>query len=156
MCSFLKLCYILKMKKRIEKDLVVDFDPPTKKGLSFVELKKLMVFWQKKLYMADWKFDLKIVDFKKDNGYRQSGHFFANSKKKIATILMTWDPWRGDEEYTLVHEMIHVLLYDFDKFSENKIKMLSKNNTKIIDIHIEKLEEVVHHLTRAILGRSDR
>jgi len=144
------------MKKRIEKDLVVDFGPPIKKGLSFIELKKMLRFWQKKLNMADWKLDLKIVDFKKDNGYRQSGHFIAIPKKKIATILMTWNPWRGDEEYTLVHEMIHVLVYDFDRFNENKIKTLSKNNTKMIDTYIEKLEEAIHHLTRAILGRSDR
>jgi len=39
----------------------------------------------------------------------------------IQGILMTWSPWRGDEEYTLLHEIIHVLLYDFDKFNENKI-----------------------------------
>lgn len=144
------------MKERIEKDLIVDFNPPTKKGLSFVELKKMLGFWQKKLDMDNWKFKLMIVDFQKDNGYRQSGHFIANVKKKTATILMTWNPWRRDEEYTLVHEMIHVLVYDFDKFSENKIKTLSKNNTKIIDSYFEKLEETVHHLTRAILGRSDR
>jgi hypothetical protein len=144
------------VKERIEKDLIVDFNPPTKKGLSFVELKKMLGFWQKKLDMDNWKFKLMIVDFQKDNGYRQSGHFIANVKKKTATILMTWNPWRRDEEYTLVHEMIHVLVYDFDKFSENKIKTLSKNNTKIIDSYFEKLEETVHHLTRAILGRSDR
>ena len=144
------------MKKRIEKDLIVDFNPPAKNGLSFDELKKMLLSWQKKLDMADWKLDLKIVDFKKDSCYRQSGHFTANTKKKVATILMTWNPWRGDEEYTLVHEMIHVLLYEFDKFNENKIKVANKNNPKILDSYIEKLEKVVHHLTRAILGRSDR
>ncbi|OHA47556.1 MAG: hypothetical protein A2541_02185 [Candidatus Taylorbacteria bacterium RIFOXYD2_FULL_36_9] len=144
------------MKKRIEKDLIVDFNPPAKNGLSFDELEKMLLSWQKKLDMADWKIDLKIVDFKKDSGYRQSGHFTANTKKKVATILMTWNPWRGDEEYTLVHEMIHVLLYEFDKFNENKIKVANKNNPKILDSYIEKLEKVVHHLTRAILGRSDR
>jgi hypothetical protein len=150
------MCYILNVKKRIEKDLTVDFNPPVKKGLPFIELKKMLKFWQKKLYMTDWKLDLKIVDFKKDNGYRQSGHFIADTKKRTATILITWNPWRGDEEYTLVHEMIHVLVYDFDKFNENKIKTLSKNSTKIINSYFEKLEKTVHHLTRSILGRSDR
>jgi len=144
------------MKKKIEKDLIVDFDPPTKKGMSFNKLEKLMRSWQKKLCMTNWKLGLKIVDFQKDNGYRQSGHFVADTKKKTATILMTWNPWRGDEEYTLLHEMLHVLLYNFDKFSENKIKTLSKNNTKILDSYFEKLEETVHHLTRSVLGRSDR
>ena len=77
------------MKRRMENGLVVDYNPPAKKGLSFGELKKMIGTWQKKLEMKDWKFDLKIVDFKKDNGYRQSGHFIANPKKKTATILMT-------------------------------------------------------------------
>ena len=58
------------MKKRIEKDLIVDFNPPAKKGLSFVELKKMLGLWQKKLDMNDWKFKLIIVDFKKDNIFR--------------------------------------------------------------------------------------
>ena len=145
------------MKKRVEKDLVVDFNPPNKKGLSSDNLEKLLEFWHKKLDMVDWKFDLVIVDFKKDNGYRQSGHFIADSKKKTAKILMTWDPWRGDEEYTLLHEMIHVLLYDFDKFSENKIFKSSKSgNSKTLDLYLEKLEETVHHLTTAFLGRGAR
>lgn len=144
------------MKKRIEKDLIVDFNPPIKKGLSLVNLNKRLKLWEKKLDMKDWKFDLKIVDFQKDNGYRQSGHFIADLKKKTATILMTWDPWRGDEEYTLVHEMIHVLLYDFDKFSEKKIRSLSNDNKKIIDKYFEKLEQTAHQLTRSFLGRTDK
>jgi hypothetical protein len=144
------------MNKRVENSLVIDFNPPAKKGLSLGELKKILNTWQKKLDMTDWKIELEIVGFKKDNGYRQSGHFIANPKKKIATILMTWDPWRGDEEYVLVHEMIHVLLYDFDKYGEFKIKKNTNDNTKILDTYFEKLEETVHHLTRAILGRSDR
>ena len=144
------------MKKRIEKDLVVNFNPLEKKGLSFTELKKLMKFWQKKLDMNDWIFELTIVDFQKDNSFKQSGHFIANPKKKTANILLTWNPWRGDEEYTLLHEMIHVLVYDFDKYSENIIKKTSKNNTNVLDMYFEKLEETVHHLTRIILGRDNR
>lgn len=144
------------MKKRIEKDLIVDFNPPTKDGLALNTLKKMMSVWQKKLNMTDWKLKILIVDFKNDNGYRQSGHFIADVKKKTASILMTWNPWRGDEEYTLLHEMIHVLLYDLDKFSENKIKTLSKNNTKVLDSYLEKLEKTVHLLTKSFLGRSDR
>ena len=59
--------------------------------------------------MKDWNLSLKIVEFRRKNGYRQSGDFIADPVKKVATILMTWDPWRGDEEYTLVHELLHVI-----------------------------------------------
>ena len=144
------------MKKRIERDLIADFNPPKKRGVSLVNLNKRLKYWQKKLNMTDWEMDLRVVDFQKDNGYRQSGHFIANISKKTATILMTWDPWRGDEEYTLVHEMIHVLFYDFDKFNENKIRSLSNSNEMIIDKYFEKLEKTVHQLTRSILGRTDK
>src|SRR3989344_421403 len=126
-----------------------------KKGLSLEDLRVLVGKWQKKLKMADWKFDIKIVDFKNKNNYRKSGDFVANPGKKEATILMTWDPWRGDEEYTLVHEMLHVLVYDYDQYSE---KFVFESCTKDSDghgIYMDKLETVVHHLTRIILDRSD-
>lgn len=127
-----------------------------KKGLTCKELEDLMRLWQKKLEMSDWELDLKIVDFKRKNDYRQSGDFIANPEKKTASILMTWDPWRGDEEYTLVHEMIHVLFYDYDKYSENLILKTCKPFEMEHDLYMDKLEKTVHHITRILLGRSDR
>lgn len=119
------------------------------------DLEKLLSFWQKKLEMEDWKMDLKIVDFKRKNGYRQSGDFVADVENKTASILMTWKPWRGDEEYTLVHEMIHVLVYDYDRYSENLILNHYKKFESEHDVYMDKLENVVHHLTRILLGRTD-
>lgn len=106
--------------------------------------------------MTDWKMDMKIVDFWRKNGYRQSGDFIADPRKKTATILMTWNPWRGDEEYTLVHEMLHTLLYDYDKYSEGLIVKNHSQSGKEIDIYMDKLENLVDRLTRLLLGRSDR
>lgn len=126
------------------------------KGLTLKELSDLMFSWQTKLKMEEWNLDLKIVEFRRANGYRQSGDFIADPDKKEATILMTNDPWRGDEEYTLVHEMIHILFYGYDKYSEDLILRNFEYNSDEHDNYMEKLEEVVHHLTRIILGRSDR
>lgn len=140
----------------MENDREIIYDVKEKRGKPQKELEMLLLLWQKKLGMNDWKFDLKIVDFKRKNNYRQSGDFIADTEKKVATILMTWDPWRGDEEYTLVHEMIHVLVYDYDKYAEN---LILKNHGKFEDGHnlyLDKLENLVHHLTRTFLGRSDR
>ena len=140
----------------MENDREIIYHIKEKRGMSQKELEKLLIIWQKKLGMEDWKFDLKIVDFKRKNGYRQSGDLIAVPDKKTATILMTWDPWRGDEEYTLVHEMLHVLVYDYDKYSES---LILKNHKKFEDEHnlyMDKLENLVHHLTRLFLGRSDR
>jgi len=117
-----------------------------KKGLSVGELRVL----------NDWKLDIKIVDFKTKNNYRKSGDFTADLNKKEATILMTWNPWRGDEEYTLVHEMLHILIYDYDQYSEEFVLESNDKDSTDHGLYMDKLETTVHHFTRIILGRSDR
>ncbi len=140
----------------MENDREIIFDVSKKAGLSLVELKGLLEKWQEKLEMKDWKMEVKIVEFRRKNGYRQSGDFVADVQKKEAQILMTNDPWRGDEEYTLVHEMLHVLFYDYDKYSEDLILSKFEKFGDEHDKYLDKLEEAVHQMTRIILGRSDR
>jgi len=137
-----------------EKEII--YDLKEKKGLSRDELETLLIKWQKKLEMSDWDLTVKIVEFRRKNGYRQSGDFIADPTKKTATILMTWDPWRGDEEYTLVHELLHVLLYDYDKYNEDLILKNCNEESPEHEEYMNKLENLTHHLTRIILGRSDR
>lgn len=127
-----------------------------KKKLSIKELQILTNKWQKRLEMGAWKFEIKKVDFENKNNYRKSGDFIADPKKKEAIILMTRNPWRGDEEYTLVHEMLHILIYDYDKYNEEFILKSCNKDSIEIGIYMDKLETAVHHLTRIILGRSDR
>lgn len=126
----------------------------TKKGLSKSKLEKLLKKWQKKLLMTDWNLSLKIVDFKRKD-FRQSGDFIVNRKKKQAVVLLAWNPWR-DEEYTLLHELIHLLVYDFDFYSE---KVLLKDNLqqgKLHNLYLDKLEKTIHHLTKVILERPEK
>jgi hypothetical protein len=137
-------------------DREIIYDVKKTRGLSIVELEELLKQWQVKLQMEDWTLSVKIVEFRRKNGYRQSGDFIADLEKKQATILMTNDPWRGDEEYTLVHEMLHTLFYDYDKYSEDLILKNVDESSEDHDTYMEKLEETVHHLTRIIVGRSDR
>lgn len=137
-----------------EKEII--YDVKEKKGLSADELGVLLAKWQGKLEMKDWDLSLKIVEFRRKNGYRQSGDFIADPTKKTATILMTWDPWRGDEEYTLVHELLHILVYDYDRYSENFILKNCEEDSPEYEEYMNKLEGIIHHLTRVFLGRSDR
>jgi len=137
-------------------DREIIYDVKKTAGLSIVELEELLKKWQVKLQMEDWALSIKIVEFRRKNGYRQSGDFIADLEKKQATILMTNDPWRGDEEYTLVHEMLHTLFYPYYKYSEDLILKNIEESSEEHDIYMEKLEETVHHLTRIIVGRSDR
>ena len=127
-----------------------------KKGMPIVKLRPLLDKWQKKLDMVDWKLSLEIVDFHRSDGFRQSGDFVADPKSKTATLLMTWDPWRGDEEYVLVHELLHILVYDYDIFCENAILKHCKEDSPEHDAYMDKLEKLVHQLTRILVGRSDR
>lgn len=138
------------------EDREIIYDVKKENGLSSDELEALMKKWQVKLEMSDWDLSLKIVEFHRKNGYRQSGDFVAIPENKQATILMTSNPWRGDEEYTLVHEMLHVLFYKYDKDNE---ELLLKSFEKFGPEHegyMDTLEELMHHITRIILGRSDR
>jgi len=140
----------------MENNKEIIYDIKDKKGLTLSKLETLLMKWQEKLEMKDWDLSLKIVEFRRKNGYRQSGDFIADPVKKVATILMTCDPWRGDEEYTLVHELLHVLIYDYDKYSEILILKNHEEESPEYEEYMNKLENLTHHLTRIILGRSDR
>lgn len=140
----------------MNNDREIIFDVSKKGGFALAELEELLKKWQEKLKMKDWNLAIEIVEFRRKDSFRQSGDFIADTEKKEARILMTNDPWRGDEEYTLVHEMLHVLFYDYDKGNE---EMLLKTYAKFSPEHeayLDKLEELVHQMTKIILGRSDR
>ena len=135
-------------------DKKIKYNVQKKTGLSTSELETLLLKWKKKLLMNDWDIELNIVEFLRTD-FRQSGDFTANPDTKKAKILMTYDPWRGDEEYTLVHEMLHILIYDFDLFTE---KLVFKNKESDQDDHgeyLDKLEKMVHKITQIILGRPE-
>lgn len=131
----------------------INYNIDKKKGITKQQLEQLILVWKKKLLIDDWDIKLKIVDFKRKD-FRQSGDFKVNLNQKKAEILMTYDPWRGDEEYTLVHEMIHILINDLDQFSE-KFVLKNKTSNQEHEDYLGKLEEVVHQLTQIILGRPE-
>jgi len=122
-----------------------------KSGLAIKELNHMLNKWQKKLLLNDWDISIKIVDFLRTD-YRQSGDFEINAKAKKATILLTQNPFKN-EETVLVHELIHVLLWDMDSFSENAIiktcKKFEGNHLK----YMEKLENLVDSLVKIALGK---
>jgi len=134
----------------MEKKII--YNVKKEKGLSEAKLKKLLKEWQKKLLMNDWNLSLEIVDFKRKD-YRQSGDFTADPKKRKAVILLTKKPRRGNEKYTLVHEMIHVLIYDFDKYNESLLLKKYKKFGKEHNAYLEKLESMVHRFAKLILKK---
>ena len=136
------------MKHQVQKDV------EKKGGLSKEELQELLERWQKKLFITDWDLKIQIVDFLR-NDYRQSGHFDIDLGKKTGVIQLTCNPFR-DEEYILVHEMMHIVVWDFDLYAE---KIILKNHQEDGEVHnwyLEHLEQMVHKLTAIALGREEK
>ena len=122
-----------------------------KKGLNLKELNKLLKKWQKNLLLNDWKLSLELVDFKRKD-YKQSGDIKIDLKKKSAIVLLTNEPFLNEEE-VLVHELVHLILWDFDIFCE---KIVLEKNKLLKDQHrkyMNKLENTVEHLTQIMINR---
>jgi len=116
-----------------------------KTGLSVIELNKILKKWVGIFGLKDWKIKLEITDFKRKD-FKQSGDIKIKFNKKEAILLMTNNPFR-DEESTIIHELIHLLLWDYDTFAE---KTILKNCDKFKGDHMKymnKLEETVQKFT---------
>lgn len=121
-----------------------------KKGLSITKLNKMLLSWQRLLLLDHWNISIEIVEFTRED-YKQSGDIKVNPDINEAVILLTKDPFKN-EEYVLVHELIHLLLWDLDIFSEKFI--LEKTKERLKGDHGEymvKLENTVDHLTRIFI-----
>lgn len=116
-----------------------------KSGMSKEELLGLVEKWQKKLKMDDWKIGLEIVEFEREDGFKQSGDFEADWEKKEAVIFLTWEPFLEEgEEKTLLHELVHVLIWDLDEWICEK-----QGET---DEWLERLEKMVDDLVEIFWG----
>lgn len=121
-----------------------------KKGLSAKKLNSLLKLWQKRLLLNNWNLSIKIVEFKRKD-YRQSGDIKVFPRKMKAVVLLTNNPFR-DEESVLVHELVHLVLWDYDIFCEKLA--LGNSKTRLKGKHgkyMDKLESTVDHLTKAFL-----
>lgn len=122
-----------------------------KKGLDLKELNTLLKKWQKNLLLDNWKLSLEIVDFKRKD-YKQSGDIKIDLKKKSAIVLLTNDPFLNEEE-VLVHELVHLILWDFDIFCE---KIVLEKNKPLKGQHgkyMDKLENTVERLTQILINK---
>lgn len=122
-----------------------------KKGLNLQELNAILKKWQKDLFLDNWELALEIVDFKRKD-FRQSGDIKVYPRKKSAIILLTDNPYL-DEEETIVHELMHLILWDFDIFCE---RIVLENSERLKGKHgryMDKLEDTVEKLTQIAINR---
>lgn len=112
--------------------------------------------------LDDWDISIEIVDFERTD-YKQSGDFKTDFKQKKAVVFLTKEPFlrnrktiEKQEEQTILHELIHILLWNFDSFIE---KNILENYDKLEGNHglyLEKLEEIVDKLTLIMLENNTR
>lgn len=108
-----------------------------KEGLQLKELNKKLKKWKNIFQLDDWEISIEITDFKRKD-FRQSGDIKIDLKHKRARLLMTNKPFRN-EESTIVHELIHLLLWKYDSFSE---KIILKNCKKCEGDHMRYMNEL--------------
>lgn len=106
-------------------------------------IKKLIKKWQAILNLNDWILNAKLVDFKRPD-YPQSGDIKVDLKNKKAIILLSNNPRLSDEKI-VVHELVHLLLWEYDHFCENSIPAGKK------DKYFDLLEKTAAKLTRILL-----
>ena len=92
---------------------------------------------------------MEFVDFTRKD-YRQSGDIKVNPKKKTAILFLTKDPFL-DEEEVIVHELMHLLLWDLDIFCEKSVLEKSKLLKGKHGRYMDKLEKTVEHLTQVAI-----
>jgi len=110
------------------------------------EVNRQIKKWQIKLDLEDWVLGVRFVDFKRKD-YQQSGDIEVDSKNKKATILISNNPKYGDERI-VVHELAHLLLWEYDHFCENQIPKNKKGQ------YFDLLEEAAAKLTKILLRRN--
>ena len=121
-----------------------------KEGLQLNELNSLLEKWKKKFQLNGWKIKLEIIEFKRKD-FKQSGDIKIDLANKKANLLITNKPFR-DEESTIIHELLHLLFWEYDIFSE---KIILKNCEEFKGDHLEymnKLEKTVAKFTTIFLS----
>jgi hypothetical protein len=122
------------------------FDVKKAREMTVARLQRIMKQWQSKLLLNGWNLSLKIVEFRRKDGFKKSGDIKVDPKNKKAVLLLTSEPFK-DEEEVIVHELVHLLLWDYDTFSE---RVILKNCQEFKWDHkkyMDKLEATVKNIT---------
>lgn len=107
------------------------------------QIKSIIDKYQKRLDLNDWMIDFKFVQFNRADGFPQKGDIKVTLKNKRATILLREE--NKNIEQTIVHELVHLFLWDLDIYAEKNIPKNKK------DPYFEKLEYTVSKITKIIL-----
>ena len=107
------------------------------------QARKLLAFWQGKLGLGAWRIKFEWLSKPEDNSH---GHNEFDALHRTSIIRIN-RPGKLDSEvtveYVLVHELLHLVLYE--------LELVEKANKKQKEIT---LERVINQLTNALIERT--
>lgn len=119
--------------------------------LGKAKLEELVRTWQALLGLNDWTIRLELVRFKRP---WQSGDVKVDPVHRSALLLLSEEPFR-DEEETIVHELIHVVLWPLDLAAMDLTEVTGPEGSAAREFArsavFRALEPVTEQLTRALL-----
>lgn|GEM_PF-1562767 len=122
----------------------VAFAAPTKLNSVIMKNRKQKInnainYWQRYLDLGSWQINFKLKKFTRTD-FVQSGDIRVDLDNKKATILISKDK-TGRDEYIVLHELVHLILWKFDRYAEKNISETKK------DKYFELLEQSVKDIT---------
>lgn len=76
-----------------------------------VEARAILARWQPILRLADWDIELRVVS----GPWRKSGDVKVDLENRKAVLLLNAEPLSENLEETIVHELVHLRLYEMDQ-----------------------------------------
>ena len=103
-------------------------------------------YWQRVLGLTGFDISVDFVDFDRKD-FVQSGDIDVDLKKLQAKILITNEK-NSNDSYTILHELVHLMLWQYDDFCEKKISKKDKSG------YFDLLEKTVAQITNAFYHQS--
>lgn len=104
-------------------------------------LNNYLAHWQKVLNLNDWDLTVELTDFDRQD-YEQTGDIQVDLKHKKAVVLIANKETCKDIEEVILHELIHLLLWNLD----HKFEGLISDKME----YLKTLEETVEKFTKII------
>lgn len=101
--------------------------------------------WQRMLNLQKWNLSIQYKKFERTD-FLQSADIDVDSSTKSAVVYIT-DEDTTKDDYHILHELIHLLLWDYDHFSESRISDKEK------DQYFDLLESTVESLTNILYAQ---
>lgn len=128
----------------------------TFESLGREQLEALVRQWQGLLGLSDWTIRLDLMTFKRP---WLSGDIKVDPVHKTALLLLSETPFR-DEEETIVHELVHVVLWPLDTAAMDLTEAVGPADSPAREFArstvFRALEPVTEQLTRALLSARGR